>query len=101
MPPYPLPIRHPPLTPQILLNLLPPLDPLIQTPHLLILPTSPELPHRLRKRVTHAVQALEEHEVRVGELAAVEVFPSLAALRVECVFEVGEEFRDAVGEVIC
>lgn len=100
MSPYTITIRDPSIAIQILFNLFHPPDSFIQAPDFFVLPARLNFLHRLRERETHAIQALEEHQIRIAKLATIEVFSSFAALRFEDILEVGEEFGEAVGEVV-
>ena len=98
MPPNATAISQPPLTLQIRLHIVQPLNPLIQIPNPSILAPLSQFLDRIRERKADAVQPLEQHQIRIGQLAAVQVFASLVLL--QHLFEMTQEFGEAVVCVI-
>lgn len=100
MPIDPIPEPHPPPTLQISLDVLPPLDPLIQLKHLLVLPPGPQPRHRHRKREPDPVHALPQHQIRIRQHPPVEPLPAPTRLAPQHALKVAEEFRQAGREEV-
>ena len=97
---YPQTVLHPPIAVQVLCHVRTALDPLIQPKHPVVLAALLHLAQRLGKCKQIPVHALEQYQIRVRDLAAIEPLPAARGRRLEHALEIAEELGQAVLDVV-
>lgn len=100
MPPDPITILQPPLTLKIRLDSLVPFDSLIQAKNLVIITGRLKPLSGLRKRKRNPIQRLEQRQIRIRQLPAIQVFTTIAGLPLKHTLKIAEELGHTCSAVV-